>query len=203
MLVTQDEISTADAKALAKQLQTAKEHNQREIGLQCQIMMKHGDYRQEDVAQILGLSRQAVGRALKAASIDGKLVQLFPVVNELSHTDYAILAKVMKAFDNEPKGLTGFINKIEKQAVNAQPEQNQEDKKETLISAIKAELKIVEAKQDSDKAQITPLAQFDSKGMFARKRVKGRNFSYEFGRLSKDVQKELDDAISSVLAKHK
>ncbi|WP_337971508.1 ParB family protein [Vibrio navarrensis] len=32
---------------------------------------------------------------------------------------------------------------------------------------------------------MTPLAQFNSKGVFARKRVKGRNFSYEFGHFSK------------------
>lgn len=48
---------------------------------------------------------------------------------------------------------------------------------------------------------MTPLAHFDSKGMFARKRVKGRNFSYEFGRLSTEVQNELDKAIHSVLNK--
>ena len=49
------------------------------------------------------------------------------------------------------------------------------------------------------KASVTPLAQFDSKGMFARKRVKGRNFSYEFGRLSKEMQDKLDSAIAKVL----
>ncbi|TOA95024.1 chromosome partitioning protein ParB, partial [Vibrio parahaemolyticus] len=190
-------------KALAKQLQTAKEHNQREIGLQCQLIMNNGDYRQEDVAQILGISRQAVGRALKAASIDSKLIQLFPVVNELSHTDYAILGKVMKVFDSDSKGLNSLIRKIEKHADNAQAEQSQEDRKESLISVIKAELKIVEAKLESDKAEVTSLAQFDSKGMFARKRVKGRNFSYEFGRLSKSVQEALDVAIAQVLEKHK
>ncbi|HIF5693191.1 ParB family protein [Vibrio parahaemolyticus] len=203
ILVTQDEISVSDAKALAKQLQTAKEHNQREIGLQCQLIMNNGDYRQEDVAQILGISRQAVGRALKAASIDSKLIQLFPVVNELSHTDYAILGKVMKVFDSDSKGLNSLIRKIEKHADNAQAEQSQEDRKESLISVIKAELKIVEAKLESDKAEVTSLAQFDSKGMFARKRVKGRNFSYEFGRLSKSVQEALDVAIAQVLEKHK
>ncbi|WP_277869804.1 ParB family protein, partial [Vibrio sp. 10N.261.52.A1] len=77
---------------------------------------------------------------------------------------------------------------------NAQAEQNQEDVKETLITCLKAELKVVEAKQESDKAVVTPLVEFNSKGMFARKKVKGRNFSYEFGRLSKDVQTELDEA---------
>ncbi|MEZ9940310.1 ParB family protein, partial [Vibrio sp. 10N.222.49.E4] len=86
--------------------------------------------------------------------------------------------------------------------VNAQPEQSQEDAKDELITCIKTELKIVETKQQSDKATVTLLAEFDSKGMFARKRVKGRNFSYEFGRLSKDVQAELDEAIQSILGKH-
>lgn len=199
ILVTQDELSTADAKALAKQLQTAKEHNQREIGLQCQILMKSGKLTQEDTAKILNLSRQAVGRALKAASIDSKLIALFPVVNDLSHTDYSILAKVMKAFADDKKVLSSFIKKIASKAVNAQPGQSQEDVKDDLISGIKTELKIVEAKQESDKATVTPLAEFDSKGMFARKKVKGRNFSYEFGRLSKEVQTELDAAIQKVL----
>ncbi|MEZ9210213.1 ParB family protein [Vibrio splendidus] len=201
ILVTQDELSTADAKALAKQLQTAKEHNQREIGLQCQVLMKSGELTQEDTAKILNISRQAVGRALKAASIDSKLIALFPVVNDLSHTDYSILAKVMKAFTDDKKALSSFIKKITSKAVNAQPEQSQEDVKDDLISYIKTELKIVEAKQESDKATVTHLVEFDSKGMFARKKVKGRNFSYEFGRLSKDVQKELDEAIEKVLRK--
>jgi len=93
-------------------LQTAKEHNQREIGLQCQLIMNNGDYRQEDVEQILGISRQAVGRALKGASINSKLIQLFPVVSDLSHTDYAILGKVIKSFVNDSKGLDRLIRKI-------------------------------------------------------------------------------------------
>ncbi|CAH7159777.1 ParB/RepB/Spo0J family partition protein [Vibrio splendidus] len=202
ILVTQDELSTADAKALAKQLQTAKEHNQREIGLQCQTLMQNGEITQEDTAKILNISRQAVGRALKAASIDSKLIALFPVVNDLSHTDYSLLAKVMKTFADDKQALSSFIKKIASKVVNAQAEQSQEDTKDVLITCIKTELKIVEAKQDSDKSTLTSLAEFDSKGMFARKRVKGRNFSYEFGRLSKDIQVELDHAIQSVLGKH-
>lgn len=45
------------------------------------------------------------------------------------------------------------------------------------------------------------MGRLHSKGMFARKRVKGRNFSYEFGRLSKELQDELDKAIQAVLDK--
>ncbi|EGR3970591.1 ParB/RepB/Spo0J family partition protein [Vibrio cholerae] len=203
MLVTQQEISVTDAKALAKQLQTAKEHNQREIGLQCKAIMESGDYTQEDVANIVGISRPAVSKALKAASIDKRIIALFPVVNELSHTDYALLGKVMKVFENDAKELTSFSKKIANKVVNVQPEHCSDEIKELIISFIKEELKIVEAKVEKDKAEVTPLAQFDSKGMFARKRVKGRNFSYEFGRLSKDVQKELDEAIAAVLEKNR
>ncbi|EGQ9819067.1 ParB/RepB/Spo0J family partition protein [Vibrio parahaemolyticus] len=200
VLVTQDDISTADAKALAKQLQTAKEHNQREIGLQCKAIMDSGEYTQEDVAKLIGISRPAVSKALKAASIDSTIIALFPIVNELSHTDYSLLDKVMKALEKDKKKISAFAKKVSQQVVNVQPEQSSDEVKDNIINVIKAELKIVESKQEKDKAEVTPLAQFNSKGMFARKRVKGRNFSYEFGRLSKEVQEKLDIAIASVLA---
>ncbi|MFM2601043.1 ParB family protein [Vibrio fortis] len=201
ILVTQDEISTSDAKALAKQLQTAKEHNQREIGLQCQTIMNSGNYTQEDVAAMIGISRPAVSKALKAASIDQRIIALFPVVNALSHTDYALLGKVMKTYQEDSKGLTVFIQKLGKKAVNVQVEHCSDENKEALLSLIKSELKIAESKKVTDKAEVTQLAEFASKGMFARKKVKGRNFSYEFGRLSKELQSELDEAIQAVLDK--
>ncbi|HHC7201446.1 TPA: ParB family protein [Vibrio parahaemolyticus] len=203
VLVTQDEISTADAKALAKQLQTAKEHNLREVGLQClAIQQANPHFTQSDIAERVGLSQAGVSKAMKAASVDELLVKVFPDSNALSHPDYTLLAKVMKTC-NDAKSLSVFIKKLSKDLVNIQAEYPVKEQKEAIVSLIKAELKIVESKQDSEKAEVIPLAQFDSKGMFARKRVKGRNFSYEFGRLSKEVQKELDSAIESVLAKHK
>ncbi|MGR5112707.1 ParB family protein [Vibrio jasicida] len=199
ILVTQDEISISDAKTLAKQLQTAKEHNLREIGQQCiAIKSANAEITQAEIAKQVGLSQAGVSKAIKAASIDEKLVKLFPIVNALSHPDYALLDKVMKACEDK-KQIVSFVTKIENKLVNIQSEYSLEDQKDSIVTAIKAELKVVEAKKESDKAEITPLAQFDSKGMFARKRVKGRNFSYEFGRLSKEMQDKLDAAIAKVL----
>ena len=199
ILVTQDEISVSDAKALAKQLQTAKEHNLRELGQQCIVIKSaNAEITQAEIAKQVGLSQAGVSKAMKAASIDEKLVQLFPVVNALSHPDYALLDKVMKACEDR-KQIIGFVKKIEKSLVNIHAEYSLEDQKDAIVSAIKAALKVKEEKKEIDKAEITPLAQFDSKGMFARKRVKGRNFSYEFGRLSKEMQDKLDAAISKVL----
>ncbi|MEI8596860.1 ParB family protein [Vibrio sp. M60_M31a] len=200
ILVTQDDISVADAKALAKQLQTAKEHNLREIGKQClAIKSSNDELTQAEIAKQVGLSQAGVSKAIKAASVDEKLVKLFPVANTLSHPDYTLLDKVMKVCQDN-RQLSGFVKKIEKHIVNIQAEYDIQDQKDAIVSAIKTELKLEEEKQDKDKAEVTPLAHFDSKGMFARKRVKGRNFSYEFGRLSKEVQEKLDAAIASVLA---
>ncbi|MUJ27941.1 ParB/RepB/Spo0J family partition protein [Aliivibrio fischeri] len=202
ILVTNDELSMADAKALAKQLQTAKEHNQREIGLQCKALMDSGEYTQEDIAKMVGISRPAVSKALKAASIDARIIALFPVVNELSHADYSVLGKVMSVFSDDGKSLSIFIKKIEEKVVNVQPEHCHDETKDLLITAIKLELKVAESKKEKAEIAVTKLAEFDAKGMFARKKVKGRNFSYEFGRLSKEVQAELDRVIMEVLDKN-
>lgn len=203
ILVTKDSISVADAKTLAKQLQTAKEHNLREIGKQCiAIKSAHSDLTQADIAKQVGLSQAGVSKAIKAANVDEQLVKLFPVANDLSHPDYALLDKVMKACE-EQQQIASFVKKMDNKLVNIQAEYSLKDQKDAIVSLIKEELKIVEHKRETDKAEVIPLVQFESKGMFARKRVKGRNFSYEFGRLSKDVQIELDRAIASVLGKLK
>lgn len=202
ILVTQDAISISDAKALAKQLQTAKEHNLREIGKQClAIKQANNGITQAEIAEYVGLSQAGVSKAIKAASIDDKLVKLFPVVNALSHPDYTLLDKVMKVCEDE-KSLTALINNIEQSLVNIQAEYSTQDQKDAIVSTIKAELKIIETKKETEKAEVTPLAQFNSKSMFARKRVKGRNFSYEFSRLPKSLQDELDNAIGQVLAEY-
>ena len=202
ILVTQDELSITDAKALAKQLQTAKEHNQREIGLQCKNIMEHGGYTQEKVAKIVGISRPAVSKALKAASINHRLISLFPVVNELSHTDYSLLDKVMNTFTDNSQALDKFINDISNECVNVQPEHSSDERKEPIISLIKSALKVCDEQNNKDKSVVTLLAVFDNKGVFARKKVKGRNFSYEFGRLPKSIQEELDMVITDVIERH-
>lgn len=70
------------------------------------------------------------------------------------------------------------------------------------MEAIKLELKVAEAKKKKLGMSVTTLVEFDAKGMFARKKVQGRNFSYEFGRLSKDVQLELDRVIDDITLKN-
>ena len=50
-----------------------------------------------------------------------------------------------------------------------------------------------------EKSVVSPLWSFEEKDKFARKRVKGRTLTYEFSRMSKVIQDELDKAINEVL----
>ncbi|WP_325168563.1 ParB family protein [Photobacterium carnosum] len=53
-----------------------------------------------------------------------------------------------------------------------------------------------------DRTQVSVLRQFDDKNKFARKRNKGRDVSYEFLRLPKNIQAELDRVIAETLKKY-
>ncbi len=88
---------------------------------------------------------------------------------------------------------------MKKERVNIQAEYSTHEQKCLIIKAIKKELALELEKQNSDRAEVTTLVEFTSKGMFARKRVKGRNFSYEFGRLPKNIQERLDKEIAKIL----
>ncbi|WP_252189157.1 ParB family protein [Serratia marcescens] len=43
---------------------------------------------------------------------------------------------------------------------------------------------------------------FFDKNKYARKKIRGRMFSYEFNRVSPELQGAIDDAVKAVLAKH-
>jgi ParB family chromosome partitioning protein len=203
ILVTKDDISFGDAKALAKQLQTAKEHNLREIGMQC-LALKEADINrtQADIASVLGISQAAVSKSIKAASVPAELVSLFPIVNELSHADYSFLLSVNSSLDKSNL-LIDFIKKIKGDSCHIQAEYPINEQKDLILALIKNEVKALETVKEKDKVVITNIAEFKTQGIFARKKVKGRDFSYEFGRLPKNVQKELDAAVASVLEKYK
>lgn len=74
--------------------------------------------------------------------------------------------------------------------------------KAALIKAYRAAADQLLAKPAPNKAKVEKLWQFDDAKTFARKRNKDRNFSYEFSRLPKALQKELDGVIAETLKKH-
>lgn len=187
VLLAQGNISQSDAKALAKSLQSAKEHNLYEIGKRCELYKDAGLKSQEEIANALGISRTKVNRAMQAASIGRDLYHLFNDINELTVKDYAALTKIEKA-------LASREDRAELLAtVESGPDKEVKEILDALLHLTTAPKKPVPA------VSITTLVEFDDKNRHARKKVKGRNVNYEFGRLSSTEQKHIDKAIQFAL----
>ena len=196
-MVTEEHLSADEARQLAKDIQTAKEHNLREIGLRL-IALKESGFNQKEIAELEGLSQAKVTRALQAAAVPQDLISLFPVQSELSFSDYKLLLEVNEKLSE--KGLTPeeLIQSVSAQldAILSEGERPEDEQKASILKLISQELIDPSPKE---KSVVSPLWSFEEKDKFARKRVKGRTLTYEFSRMSKVIQDELDKAINEVL----
>ncbi|MFC0226487.1 ParB family protein [Serratia aquatilis] len=200
VLVTEDELTPAEARQLAKDIQTSREHSLREIGMRL-AAMKSAGLTQKEIAKSERLSQARVTRALQAASVSGDLMALFPVQNELSFTDFKILLETQKQLNRQERSVAELVKNIEPvvQQLKGRADLAEDEVKKNILLEIKREAIILGKKPPKDKPVITPLWAFSDKNRFARKKVSGRVFSYEFSRLPTHIQGELDRVISEVL----
>lgn len=187
VLLAQGNISHSDAKALAKSLQSAKEHNLYEIGKRCELYKNAGLKSQEEIANALGISRTKVTRAMQAVAIGRDIYHLFKDINELTVKDYAALTKVEKTLASR-EDRTELLSTVE-----CGPDRDVKEILDALLHLTTTPKKLVPA------VSVTTLVEFEDKNRHARKKTKGRNVNYEFGRLSSTEQKHIDKAIQSAL----
>ena len=202
MLVTDDDVSVSDAKALAASLQVAKEHNLREVGLRLQQLIEEHQIESEtkltqtELAKLSGLSQAKVSKALKAASINEALIRLFPDVNELVNNDYNVLANLQNVVGEE--SLSDFIESIQlKIDGNEISTYSSEEYKDHVLKLLKSNAS--ELQEKKERPVVSELAKFDSKDKFARKKVVDRKYVYEFNRLPQATQNRIDEAIRHIL----
>ncbi|HFW4713118.1 TPA: ParB family protein [Salmonella enterica subsp. enterica serovar Virchow] len=203
VMVTADKLNAGEARQLAKEIQTAKEHNIREIGLRL-LKLKESGMSQKDIAQSEGLSAAKVTRALQAASVPQELISLFPVQSELSLSDYKTLAEIDSHLADKNISYHSLISNISESLdlIISDDHIVEDERKNGILKIIqKGSLSLLNP-PIKDKVTTTLLWNFSEKDKYARKKVKGRNFSYEFSRLTKEVQQELDQAITDVLNRH-
>ncbi|WP_312698627.1 ParB/RepB/Spo0J family partition protein, partial [Escherichia coli] len=93
ILVTKDSIDIADARQLAKDIQTAREHSLRELGKRLEVTYG-ASMTQEEIAQAESISPAKVTRAFQAASVPDEMISVFPVINDISLSDYHFLLKL-------------------------------------------------------------------------------------------------------------
>ena len=185
VMVTEEHLSADEARQLAKDIQTAKEPG----------------FNQKEIAELEGLSQAKVTRALQAAAVPQDLISLFPVQSELSFSDYKLLLEVNEKLSE--KGLTPeeLIQSVSAQldAILSEGERPEDEQKASILKLISQASQALIDPSPKEKSVVSPLWSFEEKDKFARKRVKGRTLTYEFSRMSKVIQDELDKAINEVL----
>lgn len=194
ILVTNEKLSLDDARLLATDIQTAKEHNLREIGLRL-LMLRDSGMNNKEIAIENNLSPSRVTRAIQAASVPSTMLLLFPDQAELTHPDYRLLLDIASKFKAKELDLNVLISKVDALTEDA-VEKSSEDVKNHIVKKYAFYANDILENPSKDKAKLEKIWDFSDKDTFARKRIKGRNIKYEFGRLPKALQSELDSAIS-------
>ncbi|MGC1064308.1 ParB family protein [Pantoea agglomerans] len=201
VLVTRDALSISDARQLAADIQTAREHTLRELGKRLKLMYP-ADMNQSDIAAAEGLSAAKVTRAFQAAAVPEEIIAVFPSVSELSISDYQILLEVTERARTRgisTEELTGHVRaRIES---DAHYDRGDPTYKAKIICYFRAESAEPKKGSAGKKVVTEKLAKFADKKQFARKKTDPdkRVVTYEFSRLSAACQAELDAAVRSVI----
>ena len=203
VMTTSEQLSAEEARQLAKDIQTAKEHNLREIGIRLQSLKDNG-LSQKDIAEHEGLSQAKVTRAIQAASVPQELISLFPIQSELSFSDYKSLLEIDESLQQKGINYQLFHEtmKYKLDEIISNERFAEDEQKAAVLKLISNTSLSLLSTPAKEKPVVTTLWDFEEKDKFARKKTKGRSFTYEFNRLPKEVQSEIDQAISDVLDKH-
>jgi len=200
VMVTNEHLSAEEARQLAKDIQTAKEHNLREIGLRL-LGLKESGLNQKDIAETEGMSQAKVTRAMQAAAVPQELILLFPVQSELSFSDYKSLLEISENLSIKDISSQQLVESLSEELdVIISDDRNADDEqKARILKLISKASNTLISKPPKDRSIVSSLWSFDEKDKFARKRIKGRTLTYEFNRMPKELQDELDKAIDEVL----
>jgi ParB family chromosome partitioning protein len=201
VLVTRDALSLSDARQLAADIQTAREHTLRELGKRLKLMYP-ADMNQSDIAAAEGLSAAKVTRAFQAAAVPDEIIAVFPSVSELSISDYQILLEVTERARARGISTEEFAGHVRARIESdAHYDRGDPTYKAKIISYFRAESAEPKKGSASKKVVTGKLAEFADKKQFARKKTDSdkRVVTYEFSRLSAACQAELDAAVRSVI----
>lgn len=201
ILVTETEINTEDARQLALDIQTAKEHNLREIGLRL-LLLRDSGLNQTEIANTQKLSKAKVTRAIQAASVPSMMLNVFPIQSELVYNDYKTLLDIATLFKKKQLDLDSLVTTVSDEIDTISGQLESDELTKLTLKLYREHSAIMVDKPKAEKAKVMALWKFDDKNKYARKRNKERDFSYEFSRLSKNLQEELDLVIMETLKKH-
>lgn len=203
VLVTRDELNLADARQLAIDIQTAKEHTLRELGKRLELMYGDG-MSQSEIARVEGLSNARVTRAFQAAAVPGEMIAVFPSVSELAITDYQLLLDIAEKARAKRVDIIDMVAGVRRR-IKSTTELDADDplSKTKILGYFRVESNGLKTPKADKKVVTEKLCEFTDKKQFARKKsdAEKRLITYEFSRLPSAYQAELDAAVRAVIEK--
>ncbi len=198
IMVTKDEISLDDARQLARDIQTAREHTLRELGKRFEVMYDKG-MTKEEIARAENISPAKVTRAFQAAAVPDEMIAVFPVASDLSLADYQLLLQIAEDANTKGVPVQELVDTV-RERIEA-TEGAKEDKAK-ILAIFKTESKSLKPAPVKSVA-VEKLREFSDRRQYARKKTdtKKRVVAYEFSRLPSEVQAEIDEAIKKIIEK--
>lgn len=201
ILVTDEDITTEDARRLAEDIQTAREHNLREIGMRL-LALRDSGISQKDIAASQKLSTAKVTRAIQAASVPPEVLSVFPDHSELSYPDYKALLEISVSLSTKGIDLVDVVAQVMAEKSDLDDELAPDEVKAALVKLYRQAANRQLKKPKGKAVKVEKLWQFEDNNTFARKRTKERQFNYEFNRVPKALQNELDAVIQETLRRY-
>lgn len=205
VMYTKSELSHSEARQLSADIQTAKEHNIREIGKRL-LTLKEEGFTQKEIAEMERMSQAKVTRAMQAAAVPDALLSVFPVLSELAYPDYKKLLVIAELADKKEIPLDKLVDTIKHsaEALRAGAPLSHDDYKNEIIKLFDKALVDIIAKPATVKPVIESLKKYEDSRMYARKKsdIKDRKVIYEFCRISKEAQDKIDEAIRAIIEQY-
>lgn len=206
ILVTEDHIDISDARQLATDIQTAKEHNLRELGQRFLLMEAQGMNKTE-IAKAEGISNAKVTRAFQAAWVPNEIIELFPVVSDLSIPDYKLLLDVAEDAKAEEGMLEHVVTQVKSRidVDAALARMNSDDQKARILTFFTTAKKQLIKPAKNNSVVTEKFGQFTDRTAYAKRKTNAdkRHVQYEFYRMSASVLQEIDAAIQAIVDKSK
>ncbi|HFK3790558.1 TPA: ParB/RepB/Spo0J family partition protein [Escherichia coli] len=199
VLYSKDYISTLDARKLASEIQTAKEHSIRELGIGLNFLKVSG-LSYKDIAQKENLSRAKVTRAFQAASVPQEIIALFPIASELNFNDYKTLFDYYKSLEKSKEPFSSALSKLKEEIKGISVELPSDIYKKEILNIIKKNKK---KKIDTSVTIDALFISEDKRTYIKRKENKAnRTLTFTLSKINKKVQKEIDEAIKEIVSRN-
>ncbi|EIT9841424.1 virulence regulon transcriptional activator VirB, partial [Shigella sonnei] len=199
VLYSKEYISTLDARKLANDIQTAKEHSIRELGIGLNFLKVSG-MSYKDIAKKENLSRAKVTRAFQAASVPQEIISLFPIASELNFNDYKILFNYYKGLEKANESLSSTLPILKEEIKDLDTNLPPDIYKKEILNIIK---KSKNRKQNPSLKVDSLFISKDKRTYIKRKENKtNRTLIFTLSKINKTVQREIDEAIRDIISRH-